>query len=411
MYSCKFLLIGKILFLIIISNSSAYEWKEQLSNLTSKYNFPFKNGHMATLQGSCNKPKYKYSEMPGKVHTFKVYQPNIAKKKFKIKGAFLESENGQYKQAPIAYFIPGAFSNLDISQTKRFMHDLGKLGYHVFIFPNPWGTDFIKTKLRKPIGNVEDEAKSIFELLKSAHQIAQEFNISNGQSRLVGVSYGGFISAAVSALNSEQNNPLQLIDTTIISPPIDFSKTLKNLDSLVLRNKETLKLNLYKLYSRYSKICKFENDSNASKETLQIAEGLVIRGGFFDELINSVTKFDSIFELKLVPGRIFRKLSRSYREWRYSFTFKKYFQTYAPDNLRVIESEKGNLYYWKNRAIESGYDNFRFLIAKNDFLNSQEDIEQNEDTIILPTGGHFGFRHLPWFSNFLKDSFNIDDLN
>ena len=37
-----------------------------------------------------------------------------------------------------------------------------------------------------------------------------------------------------------------------------------------------------------------------------------------------------------------------------------------------MESEKGELYYWKNRAIDSGYDKFRILIAKNDFLNIEK---------------------------------------
>jgi hypothetical protein len=405
------LLILKTIFLLLSAQSYASSWKTKVFDSTSEFDFPFDNGHMATLQGSCHKPKYKKRELPGKRVTYKISISEFSKKEIKIQGVLQRDEKKNFIKAPVAFYIPGAFSNIDISQTRRFMHDLGNMGYHVLVFPNPWGTDFIKTRVNKPIGDVHFEGQAMFSLIKRAYGILNEMDITTDKSRLIGVSYGGFVTSVVSALNIEENNPLRLVDSTIISPPLLLPKTLNNLDKLVEDNRETIHLNLISLYSRYLKYCKLENDFHASEKELQQVEGLVIRGGFYDSLIGSVGKYNKIFKLKLIPDFFYGVLSKKYRRWKKSFNFQSYFDEFAPKNLDVLKSQYGSLYYWKNRAASAGYDNFRVLLAQNDFLNNPEDIISTPDTMVLHTGGHYGFRHLKWFDKFLEISFKDSVLN
>ena len=160
------------------------------------------------------------------------------------------------------------------------------------------------------------------------------------------------------------------------------------------------------MYKRYKKYCKLKNDRHVSKRDLQRVEGIVIRGGFYDGLIGSVGKYNRIFKLKNIPDVFFGKLSKRYKNWKKSFNFKTYFDEFAPKNLEVLKSKFGSFYYWKERAKRSGYNNFRVLLAQNDFINAPEDIISSPDTIILETGGHYGFRHLKWFDRFLDISFN-----
>jgi hypothetical protein len=361
---------------------------------------------MATLQGSCHKPDYKSRHMPGKRVKYRVAIPNFTKKEIKIKGVLQTDEYKNLIKAPVVFYIPGAFSNLDISQTRRYLHDLGKMGYHVLVFPNPWGTDFIRTRVKKPIGDIRFEGQAMFSLLKNSYKILKDMNIVTDKSRLVGVSYGGFVTSVISALNVEESNPLKLVDTTIISPPLILPNTLDILDKVVEDNRETIHLNLISLYARYLKYCKFKNDYSASQRDLQRVEGLVIRGGFYDGLIGSVGRYNRLHKLKSIPDLFFGTLSKRYRKWKHSFNFQSYFHEFAPENLNVLKSKYGSFYYWKERAKKSGYHNFRVLLAQNDFINSPEDIISSPDTVILETGGHYGFRHLKWFDNFLNISFN-----
>jgi len=403
LFQNKFVL--KSIILLFSASSMASGWSPEVLQHAKSFSMPFKNGHVATLQGSCLAPKYKNKQLPGVRKDIKVRIPEFANREIKLKAVLQKDKAGNLIKAPVVFYIPGAFSNVDIQQTRRFRHDLGELGYHVVSFPNPWGTDFVKARPNKAIGDTNYEGQAMFALILGARDFLAKRNILGDYSRLVGVSYGGFVSTVVSALNVEAKDPMQLKDTTIISPPLTFEKTLQNLDTLVLRNKKYIKMNLISLLSKFKKVCKLKNDEFASPKIIRSAEGLVIRGGFFDDLITSVTKYNKIFSLAKVPGYFFGLLSRRYRKWKHNFTFETYFKEFAPENLKIIRSELGNLYYWKNRAKEGGYNKFRIVLAQNDFLNNKEDIRHTKDTIVLPTGGHYGFRYLPWFKELLNLSF------
>lgn len=400
------LFVLKSIILFLSTNSWGAGWSPEVMEHTKSFSMPYANGHVATLQGSCRAPKYKNKQLPGKRRDIVVNIPQFAYKDIKLKAVLQKDVDGNLINAPVVFYIPGAFSNVDIQQTRRFRHDLGEMGYHVISFPNPWGTDFVKARPNKAIGDTYYEGRAIFALIQKAHEYLRERKIAGEYSRLVGVSYGGFVSTVVSALNVEAGDPINLKDTTVISPPLLFSKTLQNLDTLVIRNNKYIKMNLLSLLSKFKKVCKLDSDQFADPKILRSAEGLVIRGGFFDDLITSVTKYNKIFSLAKVPGYFFGLLSRRYRKWKHSFTFEKYFKEFAPENLEIIRSEFGSLYYWKKRAQKNGYDNFRVVLTKNDFLNNFEDIRHDKDTIVLPTGGHYGFRYLPWFSKLLNLSFS-----
>ena len=174
------ILIVETIFLLLAGFSQAASWTKQVSTTLNDYNFPFRDGDMATLQGSCHKPDYKPRQMPGKRVKYKVLIPAFSKKEIKVRGVLQIDKNKNLIKAPVIFYIPGAFSNVDISQTRRYLHDFGKMGYHVLVFPNPWGTDFIRTRINKPIGDVHFEGQAMFSLLKNSYKILKKtWNYNN----------------------------------------------------------------------------------------------------------------------------------------------------------------------------------------------------------------------------------------
>lgn len=403
MYILKF-----ILFLAFSCQVFSFTWKEKVETLKKEFSIPFENGNVATLQGSCHAPDYDDDELPGRKVSFNITDSNYLGGEVRVRGIFQEKINGELKKAPLFLFIPGAFSNHDIGQTRRHLHDLGKLGYHVIVFPNPWGTDFISGLPKEPIGDILFEGEVMYSLLKKTIERLLYEGVPIKETHLMGVSYGSFVAAMISTFNARESNPLNLKDTTIISPPIIMSKALLGLDNMIKVNRWMLQKNLVSVYRIFRRMCALKTDKNLPISKIRQADGLVIRGGFFDRLIESVLKYDELFNLNKVPDRKWGLSSKKYRNWKRNFSFSNYFKTFAPKNLDIINSEYGNLYYWINQSRSLGDNSIRVLLSDDDFLNQKEDIPYyDESTVVLNNGGHFGIRYTLWYQKFLFESFTL----
>jgi len=394
-----------VLFLFSYSAQANYQWPKEIRSHAKAFKMDFKDGFVSTIVGSCHTPNVKYSKVKARVSDLTLRVPDSFNNEVTVKLGLLEDKDGNLKKAPVAFYIPGAFSNKNIKQTRRYLDFFTKKGYHTITFINPWGTDYLNSSPKHKIGHISKEGKSMFYLVLKAYRYLQNRDLVKGQSRLAGVSYGGFVTAMVSAYNAEYNNPLNLKDSTIISPPILLGKTINRIDDYIDDNRGFVKMNLLKILTRFKDICKAKSDDDISGYIRDNAEGIAVNNGFYDPFISSVRKYDKMNGLKKIPRVFWGLLSKTYRKWKYNYSFKKYFAQYGPELEDELSSEKGELYYWIKRAKAAGHDKSRVMLAVNDFLNDPQDIPNTKDIIVVPTGGHYGFRHLSWYSEFLDKAF------
>lgn len=103
---------------------------------------------------------------------------------------------------------------------------------------------------------------------------------------------------------------------------------------------------------------------------------------------------------------------KPFKAWIKEIRFKKYFEAFQ-DKLPgpYYETEKTNLFYWIDQSRKMGFENFKIITAKDDILNSPEDwavydpdfIERQ--VLMLPWGGHAGFKSTQWFQLLLDLNF------
>jgi hypothetical protein len=360
---------------------------------------------VATMKGNCSIPHISYSDMKAKVNNLKISLPNHFYEKVDVTLALVRDKKGNILKRPVAFYIPGAFSNRDINQNRRYLDFFTKKGYHTLAFINPWGTDYVSSIPKHKIGHVTNEGKAMYQLVLKAYEHVKSMGVVKGKSRLTGVSYGGFVSGMITAFNAESSDPLNLKDTTIISPPINLGKSIVNLDKLITTNRSLLNVGIFGRAYRYLRFCYYETLASETKIVKNFAKGLVVNEGFFEPLLESFILYNKQFNLQGIPDVSWGNLSPKFRKWRSTFGFATYLNQYAPEIRSVMESEHGHLYYWLNRAKKSGYHQNRVMLASNDFLNDVKDIPSLKNTLVIPTGGHYGFRHLQWYYDFLNKAY------
>jgi hypothetical protein len=373
--------------------------------VAGKFNMNFADSFVATVKGSCHTPDIKYKNIHAKIFDLKITNRSDFKESLKVKVGLVVNKEGKVKKAPLAFYIPGAFSNREIKQTRRYMDFFTKKGYHSITFVNPWGTDFVKADPYNKIGDVQKEGEVMYRLLRAAYSFMLDNDYIKGQTRLVGVSYGAFVVSMVTALNAEHRNPLNLKDSTLISTPINLGESIKRLDSLIKNNTHYIGLNIINLAYKFTRICWTDSDEDIDDKKLKIAKGLAINQGFFEELVKSVRLYDERNNINKIPGNEDGWSSDIFKKWKLNFTFSKYFESYAPELTVKINTKYSDLYYWINRSRHAGFNKTRIVNATNDFLNDPKHLRKRSDTIILPRGGHYGFRHLKWYDQFLNTIF------
>ncbi|MCB9060002.1 MAG: hypothetical protein H6622_00600 [Halobacteriovoraceae bacterium] len=410
----------------LILNVGLAGWDQDVRNVVNQYPIKLDNTFSSTLLGLC----YAYPRLLEgdrfPIKTIKVPTNMLDSRGLNIKVGLVRNKNGKInRDAPYVFVITGAFNNLNGALPKSMMNAFLDMGYNTVVIPNPWGTEFIKSGTRKPVGTILYEAEVIHDVIKNTAKL-----LLIDKFRLFGISYGSFLAAMVSTFNAQDGSPYNILDTTIISPPVNMGHTLENLDVLVSQTKKYHGASVIQSAINLFKFCQKTSPSVYRKKDQNTAKGLVVSVGFHGELINSVTLYDDLKHLNIVPKRNLKILSSVERQklthyeyyqyqrerkkevdifdnWVKNYNFSKYFHDFAPEAKEQITSDFGRLSYWINQSKVLGYDKFRILIAEDDFLNSQEDIYEGfeDDSIYLRFGGHYGFRDQSWYFNFLKEAY------
>jgi|SaaInl4_135m_RNA_FD_contig_81_484809_length_1680_multi_3_in_0_out_0_1 hypothetical protein len=402
-------------------------WNERAREYASTYSTPYKDGFLSSLAATCNLKRVPYKKMVVNIEKWEVFSPEMEKGKLKVDVGLQRDAEGKVLRAPLAIYIPGSFVNLNDKQSNRWLNSLTRLGYHTVVFPNPFGTDFIKQVPISKFGTVTEEAKTVYGMIRRAFGLLRQMGALDGSVRIIGVSSGGFFTAAVAALDAEHKNPIITTDATILAPGFHLGRGMDRLDEYVEEQREPYQeMWLLRMYVKLRKICRMKDPSNPSEKVLRDSRGIVTFAGFYEELVNSVKRYDKTRSLNKVP-----KKGKALGQWRDRFAFSVYYDEFNPEGEKIIRGEHGHLYYWLGRAYKAGFPSIRVLTTTDDFFNDPGvwgDMKSNplmddalgvyglmndekmwsriqKDLIVLNHGGHYGFRSNPWFENFIRIAF------
>lgn len=409
------ILLSLSLFLSTLTSFASDGWNEAAQELASSYDFKVEDGYLATVWGNCHAPNPRYNQMDSDVLNWNVVSNELYYRTLPTKMALARDSQGRPKQAPVMFFIPSAFNNLDEKIPRQFMERFTKLGMHTFIVPNPWGTDYVSRKPRTITGHIEAEARVLYGVFKSAHKYLKSQDLTMGDFHISGVSYGAFLSGMIAALAASDvsGEGIAFKSVTMISPPLKMGESLNHLDSILDETIDYTSMWFPRLARKYLSLCRIDAD-DVGNYSHQDAMGLAAAQGFHAELIESLHLYDKLWNLNTIPRNFWGKLSLKYRRWRQQMSFGNYFRTYNRGAAEIIDGPKGNLLHWIEQTRQKSDTRIQVLLASDDFLNdtkSRKSLALNleaSELIELPTGGHFGFRALPWFNQFLDTAFAPD---
>ncbi len=296
------------------------------------------------------------------------------------------AKNGSsVKRAPIAVILNPLYSGEFTGQMNRFIQYFGSKGYHVLVFMNPWSGDVTSKNPKFMIGDVWKEAEMHIEIMDQviAQRIGKD-NVSGGT--LVGLSYGAFLGSIVKAYDQKRTNPVIDGPTLLLSPPHDILKSIKNLDRQIrdssgLAFNCILKANALTLMSDAKNKTDY-NDTNIDETCAKFVMSFV---GFQATLKITVANLNDSKKLGLSLSQIA------------SVTYESYMRDIAKLNPTVKETDLG---HWMSESKLYGYDKFLVVASADDNINEGVALRNfsyyygfnTSNSVLLPTGGHTGFR-------------------
>jgi hypothetical protein len=388
-------------------------WSESSQRIYERYANPIDDRFLSTLKGSCEAKAPRYRSLAVEVEDFRVKSPAHRQGELPVKLGLQRDGRGLLIQAPVIYVVPGAFNNLNHKQPRALMEQFSRLGHHVVMFPNPWGTQYIAHGPVAPTGSFEAEGQAIYQALRRIHHsLKAQGLILNNESRVYGVSYGGFVAAMIAGLDAQHADPLITREITIVAPPFHIGRTLFRLDDLIDETQSYVGIGLPGLLRRFAQVC-YEARSNQGdfddERRLKDAKGLAASQGFHAELVVSLKALDRVNGWNSIPHRTLGWLSPRYRHWYRTLNFESYFQRYMSDAFERAFAPEANLYHWIELDHGLTHGRARVLVADDDFLNDYSWSVQSDfagpETLYLHNGGHYGFRSLHWYREFINHTF------
>lgn len=391
------------------SASASTWWNSELRDHLGTLRTSFSNNFASTMLGACRVKKLKYKEIDDALIEQRRVRVDSMNSGHLPSVFVLQNNKGIAVPAPVMFVLPGAFTTTQSAQPVRMSKRFHKMGYHVITLPNPWGLEFIAQRPYFSLGTFVKEGEALYKAIVSAHEILESRHLIKGTVSVMGISGGGYNTAMVAGMDSMSGAPIITGYSTSISAPMIWSQTMKHLDTYMNDVKERLNTSMIRLFPRYLKICRRDDQDEYDDELLEDAKLLTIKGGFHDHMINSVKLFDKINNLQSIPRK-------GFKTWRKNVNFEFFYKNYNREGLKVLHSKWGRIDTWVNLAKSNGYNKLRIVTSIDDFLNvpevySELDIEK-ERLLLIPFGGHWGIRGFgAWFDKLFELSFDPKYIN
>lgn len=412
----------KILMLSItfLSFSQAQaSFGEKVLDHVENFNFLFWNPYVASIRsGSISEPtgfeKHGVVEYP-KVKVQGLKRPLKLRILLNSKTASRRLRNSRNDRlrveheiipSPLFVFIPGLFGALNSVHNEMFQKTLVKKGFHVLVFPNPLSVDFLSSGPTQAPGNPIHDASMIYEGISRVAKMLNEQNYIKGDIHLAGVSHGAFMSSILAARDQMKVRPLISGDVTLIAPPFNLADGLKRLDIAIDDTKDEARGTSFgSAVMLGMKIKRAKVESDLDQDTREKAKMIVVQFGFKRKLKKSVYALRTFMGMTSIPSH--KEDKKAFEKWSDELNFGKYMELHAPEVRRALTPQNSSLSYWMNRYRKKSNKQMRVLTAEDDFLNSPHDWDSfpSDQVIILPRGGHFGYRTDKWFARFMKLAF------
>jgi len=400
-------------FFVLISFSLSAKlapWEKNSKDiLLESYPLKIKNGYVSSMWGLISEPSVDISKNKlldtGK---FIVDDHNFTSPYFKsgsLKGRILYWKGK--RERPLYIVIPGSFSNISTPQTKRYAHTLLHMGYNVIMFPNPLSIDYLKNKPTHPMGDVFIEAKAISEALGLWLEKVESKSVFISSINIVGTSYGAFISALITGGKREWSKKLNKV--FLISPPRYLMKSMLLLEQRVVESKNFLSLSKYSkvLHTYYLAFKVYwggAQGGNLNDNDLKKIQEISVVRGFQKLFLESLSYADSVLKKNIYskiknagdPKKELKSMSH--------LRFSDYASTHLFQVKKKLESGEEDILHWINQK-EGANARVRILTTENDWINKPYSWPKNQGILVLPTGGHFGFRGGHWFDRFMREFF------
>ena len=376
-------------------------WPKSAVKLVKNFTYPFHNSFVGTIWSSCRAKNYRLNKIKNtELLDVEFNNSYYESGKVRIKIA-LQRNNTDYSKAPIAIVINGIFGN----QVSGLARQLGKVmletGYHVIFLGNPLGVENIVQKPKYPLGHFIEESHAYLETLKSAVNWISEKQLNTGIVRLIGVSYGSFTAAIMTALDSKEDFPI-IFDTTLLSPPIEMASALKNMDQILIDTKKYGGRSKARHNLAAIRFCLYNKSANSSQKVIDIAKSLFGYSGFQNSLVESTILADNIYNIGKIPTS-----KKDFKTWKRNFFFKTYLNEYASELRYLMFDKRGTLKYWIDKIRLNNKLNLRVFTSLDDPLNLGESWNGIPNVLSTERGGHYGLRSFLFYEKFLMESFRI----
>lgn len=385
----------------------------QTHHHASKYNFPFKDGFLASVWGSNSVIHGVGGKLKKRTLTLKKKYQNKKLKKgpLKVKLDFIRTtrkrehcrlykENKEKKvlKAPTLFFLPGIFSDLANDMSLRMRRSMTKKGHHVITFPNPLSKDFLREAPTHLPGDLFNEAELLYQTMRNVYYQYYSKGYICDKVKLMGVSYGGFLTAIIAALDAREEDPIFNSTVTSVSPPYYFLRSIKRLDWWHPKLSKYRSMNLLWVAWKAWCLMSLKKQSQVDNDHLWDARGFFVEFFFWKEFKYAL----EIFEEKTGKLPVDKN---ELGKWLEQSNFEDYFREFSPFVYIRLKSNQGSLGYWLDEYERYSGKKIRVLTAMDDPLNHSSNWNPHigeENVIVLPEGGHYGFRRIGWYEDFLQ---------
>jgi hypothetical protein len=405
------------IFILLIINTTPYAgltpWGvKKLKKHVNDYSLEINDEFAATIWGNINEPKIvleNHSIFDDPLASLTEWKG--ASSKFKtgfLKGKLLSwSKDTSKKGRPLYIVIPGAFSQLSTPQTTRYAFSLFKQGYNVIMLPNPLSIDYLSNEPLYWPGSTFKESNSIIESVNNWLYSNESKRIQISEINIVGTSYGGFVSGIISGTKKDWKGLHS--KTFIIAPPRYLSSSMKLVDGYI---RSSLKyVSNYKFIEMYKMLSKAlmvyiggPRKNFLDKEVLNEIQSFVVVHGFQKLFMESLEYTHRVLKKKTYSLLDNFNNFDNYKTLERTLSFSNYSKSYLNETKRRLNGRDGDLLTWV-KSEEASNIEIRILTTSDDWVNSPNDWPVSEGILILPRGGHFGFRGGDWLDNLMKDFF------
>ncbi len=367
----------------------------------------FPSGNVATVWGSIRRAPSMILEPKPTIQHFLV-------KGFRAPGAPARVSplrfEGKPVRAPLVVFLTGLFGAIDDPVAASMISILQESGNHVVALPNPWSTSYQSAGPEALPGAIEDESQVILEVIKQVRKKLGPSRIST--ISLVGVSYGSFLATKTAEIDSRSSSPLIDGITSVLSPPLQFSDALKQMD-LGIEGTKLQEEGCRALRDAYLAFRYFiaRRESDLKRQERDCADYLLF-GNFHNSLVELALQLHETRGIGTLPAA-----GAAREAWKRRLNFSSFIQEFLkPKEGQTLMNEQKFPSLSEIIASlpeEQRRSRYRILAAKDDFLNRMEswnDLKTSgllpQDSILLMNwGGHFGYSALENFQSFAQKAF------